>query len=420
MRKFLCLLCAFCLLLTVAVGAQSGGYTAQLCGQQSGNVSIAKTDIIAVQVNLTAPALSLGAVSAAGTYSAALFAFNENYDKSLQAEAIATKTYQRCAEETVLALDFSTPLPAGEYLYVLYDCSGSGVHGCEASESQRMYKNGVYQDSKTVSFTVTYESKPESDYKKPSLPTYSKVDATPLKSAVFTFDDDIKIASGANATSVEQGDGCLVINSEKNGDPYMCFDLASYEISTSLYPVILIRMKLPDVKAWQRSGQLFFTTSDVTGFAEAASASLSYERTTDWQNLIIDLSSNSYCGGTLSVLRWDVFRTGEEACSVKVDYLCFFSSYEAAAAFDGNFSAADETTAAPDTSVPETDASADTAPSSGTEQLTGGDTEGKTEEVPSGEVVSINFTLVYVLFAVDAVLIAAAIVILYKKKGSRK
>ena len=80
------------------------------------------------------------------------------------------------------------------------------------------------------------------------------------------------------------------------------------------------------------------TITDEVAIGEAASFQLTYEDTTEWQTLVINLGANSNYVGLLRTLRLDYFHESPGSHHVDVQYIALFKSQEAAESFHGNFS----------------------------------------------------------------------------------
>lgn len=438
-------------MLPVAVSAEQA--TELLCGEQVIHIPMSPSDVIAAQIVTTAPALRLGVAcpsysNTTGSITVNLYAFDTDYDTSLSGEPIASQVFENFADNAYLELTFpeDSPLPAGEYLYVMYDANdpdpgpgtvyGVGYWSCAAHESQRLYVNGIYNSNATAKLQVVYARTPEQPY---GIPTVREVTLTdeqklPDPDHLLVFSDAAAVKSvvgSGNAITGAFKNGALVFSVKQSGDPFINLNLG--DVSLSDYPVARIKFRLQ--KGQQGgNGQLFFTTEQ-TGISEAASFRMTYEDTENWQYVNINIASNSYGSGTLTSFRWDIFISAEQDAEVECAYILFFKSEEAAALFDDAsldslIDGAGQTTEAPTeqpteplTSEPEQ--SLEQTTEEGTLSPDGQTSAEQTEDTvdavtdpagPSGQNGQAMLHVAYVLLGIDAVLLIAAIVLLICKR----
>lgn len=158
-------------------------------GKSTGARAASDKDVFAMQFVLTADALSVSTdvpsySNSTGSVTLALFAFDTDYDTSLLSSPIAEHTFKDFKDGADLgfAFDKSSPLPAGEYLLVLYDMKdptptanggsgiGIGVWTGVPHEGQRAYMNGSYVADVTFPVRVDYVTKPAKLYGTPTKP----------------------------------------------------------------------------------------------------------------------------------------------------------------------------------------------------------------------------------------------------------
>ncbi len=438
-------------MLPVSVSAEQT--TELLCGEQVIHVPMSPSDVIAAQIVTTAPVLSLGVAcpsysNTTGSITVNLYAFDTDYDTSLSGEPIASHVFENFADNAYLELTFpeNSPLPAGEYLYVMYDANdpdpgpgavyGVGYWSCAAHESQRLYVNGIYNSNATAKLQVVYAQTPSQPYGIPTVPEVTLTDEQKLPDAdhmlVFSDAKTVKsVVGGGNAITGAFKNGVLVFSIKQNGDPFISLNLG--DVSLSSYPVARIKFRLPQ-NAAGGNGQLFFTTDQV-GISEAASFRMTYENTADWQYVNINIASNSYGSGTLKTFRWDIFTSAEQDMNVECAYILFFKSEEAAMQFDdaslddllnqpeqttqdsaeqsteqatSDAEQSSEQTTEENSLAPDTQSSEEQ-----TEDAVETETDPIKEDARSGDAL---LTVAYVLLGINTVLLIAAIVLLVCKR----
>ena len=204
-------------------------------------------DVIAMQFVTTADALMVSTnvpsySNNTGSVTVALFAFDTDYDTSLLASPMAEHTFVDFRDGADLAFRFGeeNPLPAGEYLLVLYDMqdptptanggsgTGIGMWRYTPHEGQRTYLNGSFVADMSFSVRVAYKEKPAKLYGIPTKPaTSGEIDYAPLMSAVLDFRKEGSTAylGGGNQTKgtyvTEGGESFLRLTADKDAnDPY--------------------------------------------------------------------------------------------------------------------------------------------------------------------------------------------------------
>ncbi len=331
-------------------------------GAANGHQQVSDMDVVAMQVVLTAPALTVATdipsySNDTGSVTMALFAFDTDYDTSLLSAPLAEHTFVNFKDGSNLAFTFpeSDPLPAGEYIIALYNMNdptptanggavgtGIGLWVMHPHEGQRTYMNGSYVGDKSFPIHVDYVGTPTSLYGIPTKPAVSgDIDYAPLMSAVLDFRKEATMAQlgGGNQTTASfetEGDvSFLRLKAPENAnDPYQFINFPDTLIKCSEYKVALLKVRHTKDSALQ--SQLFFTT-DETGLSEAASVRPNYADTTDWQYLIVNLGANNSYAGLLKSFRFDYFQACLKSHHLDVQYIALFKSQEAAEAFHDNF-----------------------------------------------------------------------------------
>ncbi|MBO4423464.1 MAG: hypothetical protein J5879_08495 [Clostridia bacterium] len=355
MKKIVCAVILISMLLPLCAHGADAGYGFYLCAESGSNaMALNKSDVVAAQFVAVKPFTAVGFNCPSygndkGALTLSLFVFDQSYDNSLSKAPIAEHEFVDFKDNANVEFEFDTPLPAGEYLLCAYNAHdetgdpGVGVWYNSAHESQRMYKNGAYNSINSLSLHIVYTEKPEDKpYGIPSAPVFTGENAAPFKAAVFDFSDIspemlARCGSSTSDASCELKDGLLSVTLSKSIDPWVLLNMTDLGITVAEYPVAAFCFRLGD-GCPNKGGQLFFATDSYRSFAEAGSFKYSYKKTDDFQKLIIDISSNANAGGTLTSLRWDIFTETDEKAHIDVKYIAFFSSYEAAEAFDGDFS----------------------------------------------------------------------------------
>ncbi len=400
-RRALGTLCAAVVLLTglpvsllflpASAEAKNPAYTAEanhpvpaadatISGGSTGAMQVRDTDVIGLQVALTAPALSVSTnvpsySNASGSATMALFRFNTDYDTSLLSDPIAEHTFVNFADSADLTFRFSEkdPLPAGEYILLLYDMNdpapgegngtGIGLWSCSAHEGQRTYFNGSFVSDRSHPFHVDYVSTPSKLYDIPTKPAVSgDMDYAPLMTAVLDFRDAaaMDFLGGGYQTKATQitanGDTFLHLAADTHAnDPYQYINLPDTVIKCSEYKYLLLKLRRSTGSVLQ--SQVFFTTDEV-GISEAASMRPTYADSTDWQYVVVNLGASGSYAGLLKALRLDYYQTCEGRGNQFLDlqYMALFKSEEAARAFHDNFEdfQAPDNPDLPDSTPPET------------------------------------------------------------------
>ena len=379
LKKLLSMTCALTILctglaaipVTLPVKAAEADYTPieihpapprdiTIAGSSTGFYSASETDVIAMQFVLTAPATAVTCnipsfSNDTGSVTMALFNFDTDYDTSLLSVPVAELTFTDFKDSADLGFAFDkSPLPAGEYLLVLYNMkdptptanggngTGIGVWSNAPHEGQRAYMNGSYLSDTTYPVRITYASKPEKLYGIPTKPAAAEgLDYAPHMAALLDFSDKstMTYVGGGNQTTASQvtEDGVTFLRlkaSTDANDPYQFISFPDTLIKCNEYKYALIKLRRTEGSNTQ--SQLFFTT-DEQGLAEAASVRPNYKDTADWQYLIVNLGANNNYHGLLKSFRMDYFQSCKGSHHMDIQYIALFKSLEAAEAFHDNF-----------------------------------------------------------------------------------
>ena len=335
-------------------------YDVRIFGESREARPMTGTDVAAMQVVLTADALAISTSVTSygndtGSVTMALFAFDTDYDISLLNSPVAEYTFVDFPDGGDLALNFSAddPLPAGEYILVLYDMKdstptanggskqGIGIFLHEPHEGQRSYVNGAHVSDCSMPVSVKYATTPEPLYGIPTKPSAVDVSFAPHMGAALDFrKETTKAQLSAEYQSkasyvTEGGESYLRLKASKDAsDPFQFISLPNTVIKCSEYKYVAIRIRRTEGS--NLNAQLYFIT-DETDIGEAASIKWVYEDTADWQTVILNLGDKDNYIGSLKALRLDYFQDSPGEHHVDVQYIALFRSEEAARAFYGNF-----------------------------------------------------------------------------------
>ncbi len=339
----------------------SASFDISLNGSNTGHQQTYDTDVAAMQFVLTdkATVISTSVPSYSnntGSATMALFAFDTDYDTTLLSPPIAEHTFVDFKDGSNLSFIFpdSQPLPAGEYILVLYNMkddtptanggtgTGIGLWIHRPHEGQRTYMNGSYVSDRSLPLNIQYLSTPQKLYGVPTKPPVSTdIDYAPHMGALLDFrnKDTMSYIGGGNQTTTsfetENGVSFLRLKASNNaGDPYQFINLPDTVIKCNEYKIALLKVRRTEGSTTQ--SQLFFIT-DEQGIEEAASVRPNYKNTTDWQYVIVNLGANNKYSGLLKSFRMDYFQSCEGAQHLDVQYIALFKTQEAAEAFHDNF-----------------------------------------------------------------------------------
>ena len=359
-----------------------------------------------------------------GSLTVSLYTFDTDYNTSVSKDPIATNEFVDFQDNGFLGFEFaeSDPLTAGEYVLEVtdaYDDSGSGV-GIWAQlpyEGQHFYENGEYNPGLSIRMAVVLTTPLEVPYGTLSGSTSDgedgEIDYIPYLDCLMRFSDDdaeyyYTIDGSMYIDNLEITDeGYLQVDVGVGNDPQFYINLPSWVDGPTRddYPVMLIRLKRS--AGAPTSGEFFFNTTEFPGPSAGGSLTVQYEDTEEWQNAIVNFKTNKNFTGSLLSLRYDIVGAATEPCTFLIDYILFFSSPEAAAAFkheDLETLLANQPTPEPATPTPKATASA--APSAGAEEQEGG--------LSTGEIAAI---VVCAVVVVGGIIVIIAVVNKRKKNG---
>ena len=364
-----------------------------------------------------------------GSLTVSLYTFDTDYNTSVSKDPIATNEFVDFQDNGFLGFEFaeSDPLTAGEYVLEVtdaYDDSGSGV-GIWAQlpyEGQHFYENGEYNPGLSIRMAVVLTTPLEVPYGTLSGSTSDgedgEIDYIPYLDCLMRFsDDDAEYYYTIEITD----EGYLQVDVGVGNDPQFYINLPSWVDGPTRddYPVMLIRLKRS--AGAPTSGEFFFNTTEFPGPSAGGSLTVQYEDTEEWQNAIVNFKTNKNFTGSLLSLRYDIVGAATEPCTFLIDYILFFSSPEAAAAFkheDLETLLANQPTPEPATPTPEATATptkaatatpkatASAAPSAGAEEQEGG--------LSTGEIAAI---VVCAVVVVGGIIVIIAVVNKRKKNG---
>lgn len=104
------------------------------------------------------------------------------------------------------------------------------------------------------------------------------------------------------------GDELKLTVSTDRIDPYVYFDLSSYDISADEYKYLIYTYKVAsNASDRAKDAQIFFCSEKATVPAESSSLKFSIVRSGGYENKTIDLSGTSWWGGSVLGLRFDYF-----------------------------------------------------------------------------------------------------------------
>ena len=373
-----------------------------------------------------------------GSLTVSLYTFDTEYNTSVSKDPIATNEFVDFQDNGFLGFEFaeSDPLTAGEYVLEVtdaYDDSGSGV-GIWAQlpyEGQHFYENGEYNPGLSIRMAVVLTTPLEVPYGTLSGSTSDgedgEIDYIPYLDCLMRFSDDdaeyyYTIDGSMYIDNLEITDeGYLQVDVGVGNDPQFYINLPSWVDGPTRddYPVMLIRLKRS--AGAPTSGEFFFNTTEFPGPSAGGSLTVQYEDTEEWQNAIVNFKTNKNFTGSLLSLRYDIVGAATEPCTFLIDYILFFSSPEAAAAFkheDLETLLANQPTPEPATPTPEATATptkaatatpkvtASAAPSAGAGEQEGG--------LSTGEIAAI---VVCAVVVVGGIIVIIAVVNKRKKNG---
>lgn len=148
------------------------------------------------------------------------------------------------------------------------------------------------------------------------------------------FDADIlsKVTYSNHASYSATDGGVRFTVSGDRIDPYVYFDLSSYNLSADDYKYIVYKYMVPtSVSTRATKAQIFFCSDNAAAPAENSSQVFSIEKTGSNVSKTINLSSASYWGGSISGLRLDFFCDASLGDVCNVNSITFCKTAEDAA-----------------------------------------------------------------------------------------
>ncbi len=213
-----------------------------------------------------------------------------------------------------------------------------------------------------------------------NIETGDNVDKVPGPIIFFTDESEYtNFIIGANdIPEIEWDDelGCLMVTLEDSPDPYFTFAFPSIieaeemeDISADDYKVISLGIRHNSTSV--NKGQFFYGTTEYPGYSEPMSVHLTYQTSTDYQPVYVDLRDAEYWTGDIGNCRLDPLYSSIPHCDFEVYYIAFFKTMAGAVEFGENWANAKNTgtemqpyataTAKPATAAP-TDAPATDVP----------------------------------------------------------
>lgn len=413
------------------------------CGEDNRPYQLKDSDVVGTHFSIAGDAVFVGISCPSwsdsnGNLTFSLYKFDTSYEKSVSAEPMIKHEFVDYPDNAFLGFSFpeSAPLKAGEYIIEVTDGidevgQGVGVWAQQSYAGQHFYEDGEYNADLSLRMSVKLITPLEVPYgpltanqeQKPS----GEIDYMPYFDAMMRFsDDDAESYYSADSSKLQyinnieiNKEGYLSIDVGPGNDPYFYLNLPADADGPTRddYPVMLIRLKRSEGSP--KTGEVFFNTTEFPGPTGGGSLTMQYADTTDWQNVIVNLGSNKNFTGTLIDLRYDIVPEADQEYNYLIDYILFFSSKEAAAAFkheDLETLLAQRPTPAPATpTVTPTDAptkAPGTATAKTTAKATASASNTKGDEgLSTGEILAIVICAVVVVGGVVAI-----IIILNRKK----
>jgi hypothetical protein len=353
----------FVLILSVMASAQGKAayrleseVPANFNGLGSTAYSMREEDTVGIQFSLAKDALFVGVGCPSwtdnfGELTFKLYKFVKDYATTVKGSPIITHTFVDYIDNAYLGFEFTedNPLKAGEYVIEISDASddiglGVGIWTTQKYPGQNLFEDGVYNNSLAARMHVKFKGEaPETPYGEltPVKEENGEVNESPypFPGAVMRFSDSdadsYYTMSGAryiDEMTIENG--ILKIPVQSGNDPQFIIDIqASLEpVPCDEYPIMLIRLKRPEGSPL--TGEIMFNTTDFPGPVLGASVGVTYEDTTEWQDVIVDLSANKNYKGELLTFRYDIVHMSDKEYLFEIEYILFFGTVEAARNFD--------------------------------------------------------------------------------------
>jgi len=398
-------------------------------GENNSAYPLNEGETVGIQFSLAADALYVGVGCPSwsndiGEITVSLYVFDTDYATSVSKEPIAKHTFVDYQDNSYLGFEFTdaSPLKAGEYVMELseaFDESGSGVGlwSHKTYPGQYFYEDGVYNKGLSARMYVEFKGEtPEVPYGN-LTPVKSdngevNTDPNPFEGALMRFSDPSaefyyteQDKFGIGDMYIE--DGKLFVQVMPSHDPqfYILVSDMLEMVPCEQYPIMRIGLKKPE--GAPTGAEIFFNTTEFGGPAAGGSVTFNYQDTTEWQDVIVDFSSNKNWKGDLLSFRFDILQSSEDEFLFEIAYILFFGTEEAARNFDVS-------TLPEPTPTPEPTATPERTPTpEKTESPSPTETEKETEE--GGQ----NTGMIIAIVGVSVLVVAGvAVVFIAKKKNS--
>lgn len=318
--------------------------------------SMREDDTVGIHFSIGGDAVFVGVgcpswVDDYGTLTFKLYNFNKDYKTSISQNPIIENTFTDFIDNSYLGFEFTkaNPLLAGEYVLEISDAKdeigfGVGIWTNQKYPGQNFFEDGVYNDSLSARMYIEFkDTTPSPPYgqltqvKEEDAPI--NTDPYPYMGAIMKFSDPDaeSFFSMSNSKYIDEitiKDGILKVPVLPGNDPQFTLVIQGPldPVPCDDYPIILIRLKRPAGSPLR--GEVFFDTSDFPGPVPGVLVGITYEDTTSWQDVIVDLSTNKNYTGDLLSLRYDIVNASESEYLFEIEHILFFGTIEAAQSFD--------------------------------------------------------------------------------------
>jgi hypothetical protein len=377
-----------------------------------------------------------------GFLTVSLYAFDTNYEKSIAGKPIAETVFEEFDDNAWLGLDFpeTDPLKPGEYVFMLHD----GIEGCPSgawldkpTDREIFYNDGYVDTEYSLRGKVTFVGDPEEKFGTPTQPEpeatedpgTEKSDKPYMDFTLMLSDPDLEfiMTAGGGASLEFEDDVLKIFVNAGSDDPQLSFTFEGYGdlpgVPVVEHPIMLIKLRRVN-DTDPTVAEIFFYTEDSPGAKAGNNFRFDYENTTDWQYVMIDLSSNRRCRVYFTGFRFDMFDHAPDGGELEVAWVTFFDTKEAAQNFNGDFSPYIVVTPAP-TKKPTAEPTAEPTQAPATElpdvtSAPATDVPAKTGDKSGDEKGNkVNPAIFVVIGVVAAAAVAAVIIIAAKKKKEK-
>lgn len=331
-----------------------------------------------------------------GNLTVTLYKWDKDYETTLKGTPVAgPEVFEDYEDNSFIGFDFeASPMAAGVYYIQLSDAeddAGSGV-GCWSGTTvypgQYVFVDGEYLPKMNLRMQLDYVTelaegalpygemptleKPKSDLGgEGTLPHYIYFDLTKEDKSVF-IDGSVTFAENEDGTlHVTVPAGTVDSMYDLQFASHFDYDALDDGISCADYPYIAMRIRITDPSIKNGPGEAFMYTSSIGGATPGYSTAIPYDYGTgDWQTVVIDPTANKVFKENAldnedvwTGFRFDVLNaTPSEDGDFDIAWIAFFQNEDAAMAFDGDFSKADESKPTPKPTPEPTDTPAPTEP----------------------------------------------------------